>query len=277
MITIIIPTFNSNDKLKRLLKTIPFDNKFQVIVIDDFGDESAKVLKPDFPEVDFYLNENNKGAGGARNTGLKYATGDYVLFADADDKFITEELRDIPLTINEKSDVIFFLPDSFLESNEDMQGIRHKKYKWLIERYRYGEQIIRYQFYVPWSKLIKLDLLRKHKIIFDEIMYSNDVMFSLQVGVLASKIEVRERTLYLVEDGGGSLTKNRSEGSLMMRLTVLWRYNDFLQSNGLSDMQVTCLPLLFKLFKLSPAKAIKYAIKILLSKQPLLIDYRYRK
>ena len=91
--TIIIPHKNISTLLQRCLNSIPERPDVQVIVVDDNSDP-AVVDFENFPGKDrknteIYLTKEGKGAGYARNVGLRHAKGEWLLFADADD-FYTE-------------------------------------------------------------------------------------------------------------------------------------------------------------------------------------------
>ncbi|MDR2791812.1 MAG: glycosyltransferase family 2 protein, partial [Tannerellaceae bacterium] len=91
--SVIIPHKNIPDLLQRCLDSIPRRKDIQIIVVDDDSDED-KVDFSRFPclddeHVETYLTKESKGAGYARNIGLTYAKGEWLLFADADD-FFTE-------------------------------------------------------------------------------------------------------------------------------------------------------------------------------------------
>ena len=89
-ISIIIPTRNRQEKIKRCLQAItnqtyPRD-RFEVIVVDDGGDAPLTALMQPFREhVQLRLIEQkNSGPAGARNTGAKHAAGTLLVFTDDD-------------------------------------------------------------------------------------------------------------------------------------------------------------------------------------------------
>lgn len=84
--SIIIPHKNSTVLLERCLKSIPCRKDVQVIVVDDNSEnqEELNAVVGGFSQVELILTQGG-GAGHARNEGLKYIRGKWVLFADADD------------------------------------------------------------------------------------------------------------------------------------------------------------------------------------------------
>lgn len=85
-LSIIIPTYNRNEKLLKLLNILNMQitDEVEVIVIDDHSDNE---LKLDFPKCLKYirLKENSGGASVPRNVGLDNANGEYIAFIDVDD------------------------------------------------------------------------------------------------------------------------------------------------------------------------------------------------
>lgn len=88
-ISIIVPVYNVEKYLKVCLDSIKNQtyNNFEVIMINDGStDKSKKICEEYTKDARFILiNQNNQGLSGARNTGLKNITGEYVLFIDSDD------------------------------------------------------------------------------------------------------------------------------------------------------------------------------------------------
>lgn len=98
-ISIIIPTFNLENKIERTFDSIKnqtFDFKdIEIIFVDDNSKDNT--LKNINNLADTYENvlvfktdENSRYAGKPRNIGLEYATSDYVLFLDGDDELLRD-------------------------------------------------------------------------------------------------------------------------------------------------------------------------------------------
>ena len=85
-LSIIIPHKNSTILLKRLLLSlVDVCSVSQIIVVDDHSNEGEqKKLLSLKTQFNFELYENQGyGAGAARNEGLRQATGQWIMFADA--------------------------------------------------------------------------------------------------------------------------------------------------------------------------------------------------
>lgn len=92
-ISIIIPVYNVEKYLEECLdsavsQTIP---QKEILCIDDGSSDSSYLIlqryQQKYPCIRIFRQEN-KGAGEARNVGLKHAEGKYVSFLDADDLYI---------------------------------------------------------------------------------------------------------------------------------------------------------------------------------------------
>ncbi|MRH99169.1 glycosyltransferase [Kriegella sp. EG-1] len=237
-VSVIIPHYNSKDSLVVLLNSIPNENWIETIVVDDNSDFDIFTLVKAFRTVLFYkLNKLKKGAGAARNKGLKHATGDFVMFADSDDYFTINAFKIIENQIKKNKEVVYFKSTSiYLDSGEVSN--RHLNICFIIEDFKKNkEKEIFFKFYEPVSKLIDRTFISKYNINFEEIVASNDVLFSLQVAYYSSKISVCNKEIYVITDSENSLTKQKSEIILDCRFLAMTRYNEFLISKGLHEYQ----------------------------------------
>lgn len=93
-ISVVIPTYNRRDLLKRALLSVLAQTSLptDIIVIDDGStDDTAAMVRAEFPAVRYYYQEN-QGVSSARNTGIQQATGDWIAFLDSDDEWLPEKL-----------------------------------------------------------------------------------------------------------------------------------------------------------------------------------------
>ena len=239
-ISIIIPYYNNIDGLERLLLSIGFHDNIEVIIVNDYSnknnDKYYKLRKKYTALNSFIFYDNNtkkKGAGVARNIGLENATGKWLLFADSDDFFTNDWYNILCEYLNTDIDIIFFSP--ICNNNFYIVNNRAIKYKNIIYNYLNNtsckELELRYFFDVPWSKLIRKELVDKNNIRFDETLYSNDVMFSTKIGYYAKNIVASIKEFYCVSvDNSNSLTKIKTLESFNIRSMVDLNKHKFLYS-----------------------------------------------
>lgn len=239
-LSIIVPHYNNPDLLDNLLKTIPDYPQIEVIVVDDHSTAKLEELsqceqKYVNRNIVFYENDlGKKGAGAARNTGIRQAVGEYLLFADADDWFLPDFWDSVKEAMADGTDLIYFAPTSQMTNGE--KSSRHSHYAELVNDYltdpsRQHELRIRYLYYSPWSKLIKRSVVLGHCINFDEVQFSNDIMFSVQIGHFAQSIKASAKVIYCILEHEGSLTTFKDKRSLKLRDKVYNRFYFYLRKN----------------------------------------------
>lgn len=89
-ISVIVPVYKVEAFLERCVKSILNQSytDLEVVLIDDGSPDNCPIICDSLAERDdriIVVHQNNKGLAGARNTGLEYATGEYVGFVDSDD------------------------------------------------------------------------------------------------------------------------------------------------------------------------------------------------
>lgn len=88
-ISVIVPVYNAETTIKRCILSITGgDRNVEVIVVDDGSTDATYDIVEKLVSIDkrvILLKQNNQGPGGARQTGLKKATGKYVAWCDSDD------------------------------------------------------------------------------------------------------------------------------------------------------------------------------------------------
>jgi len=96
-ISVIIPTYNRADKLKRAVDSVlnqTYQN-FEIIIIDDNSQDNTRSVVKNFKDdrIRYFRNKKNLGGAGARNVGIRKAKYKYLAFLDDDDEWLYEKLE----------------------------------------------------------------------------------------------------------------------------------------------------------------------------------------
>ena len=262
--TVIIPHYNNFDGIVRLFSSINKKNDIEIIVVDDNSNfESFSKLKEcvenESLNITLLLNDSGiKGAGAARNIGLKKAVGKYLLFCDADDYFVENAFDLIDSKINSDDfDIYYFKPTSKCLITGELSD-RHLPYSKLIDDFlKENNQNIRYKYYVPWSKIYLREYIVDNDFKFDQVIASNDVMFSLTSAIKA-RILASDETFYCVTRGVGTLTVNFSKKVLSSRLMVSLAESKYIYNNNIDIEKDSA----FSLMKKSKFNLSTYELKL---------------
>lgn len=96
MISVIIPLYNKESIIERSLQSVlsqDYDD-FEVVVVNDGStDRSAEIVKDIHDSRVTLIEQENGGPSKARNTGVKHAKGEWVVFLDADDELLPGALK----------------------------------------------------------------------------------------------------------------------------------------------------------------------------------------
>ena len=190
-VTIIIPTFNRCDLLKRALDSVynqVFSN-YEVIVIDDGStDKTAEMLQHGFPRVR-YCFQQNKGVSSSRNKGLSLAKGDWVAFLDSDDEWIAQKLEKQIYALKNKPEYkVCHTEEIWIRHGIHVnQKVKHKKSGgWIFP------QCLPLCVMSPSSILI-------HRSVFDEVGEFNSLLPACEDYDLWLRITAKYPVLYLDE------------------------------------------------------------------------------
>jgi glycosyltransferase involved in cell wall biosynthesis len=225
--SIIIPHYNDHVRLERLIKSIPYARQdLEVIIVDDCSPYQL-VDKLDVgirDKVKIHSTTRNSGAGAARNIGLLKATADWVLFADSDDYFVSGLFDALDKVLVTEMDVVFFrattrCATSGKQLSKNSKILGPVDDACLLLTTEAAEQV-KINHVVPWGKVFRKSFIDENEIRFDEVRYSNDVMFSLRCNFLADNVYFLNYMGYVGEPRQGSLTDTLNEQSFWTRFCV---------------------------------------------------------
>lgn len=248
-VSIIMPVYNSQLYLNETINSIvnqSFDN-FELICIDDGStDDSLKILK-EYERNDSrikIISQKNKGAGAARNIGLKSSLGEYILFIDSDDYITDEFLKKAynNITSNDSDMVIYKIGE--IENNKKVKNQPYFPFDKTFENadfnnftfnYKPIKRFVLNEYFAPWTKFYRKEFLKSHAdFLFDEELPYEDILFHIKTMLRASKISFVPDYLYYYRlDTIGSCTSNDDDHGEIFK--VVDQVGEFLRDENRFD------------------------------------------
>lgn len=214
-VSIIIPSHNDENYIKRCLKSISDQifTDFEVIIVDSSFLDNTRTIIREYIKDDnrFSLIELEKGLYNSRsvslkrNIGIDKAKGEYILFVDADD-YIDEKLLEDVLAYTKENDLDichfdFIMVDDKENIIKECVGgftreiISYNKdnYIYNLLNYMVNKKGVNY----AWNKLFKESIIKEHNLRFKEDLYmSEDIMFNYEILKSANKVGVLDKSYY---------------------------------------------------------------------------------
>jgi len=249
--------------------SIPERDDVQVIVVDDNSDVDKKPELREHKNLQVVLLDATqaKGAGRARNLGLKCAMGNWLIFADSDD-FFSEEISGLLDKYKDSdSDIIYFKVEGRNSDTLELvsRGMEYNRFldKFKTKQTKISEDMLKYSHVIPWCKIIRRSLVSDNNIKFEEVKYSNDVMFVTHVAHCANKIEVSDVVAYNVTVRSGSLMTQQTSDSRRCRHDVSMRRLRFLWDNQKWSMMHPIMVTLIVILKKYGISELKVYVEIM--------------
>ena len=222
------------------LESIPNRPDLQVVVVDDASDEktieSLNSLEKIFPKVEFVYSNQNGYGGKARNIGLSYALGDYIIFSDTDDTFTADFNKVLDDYKDTQLDLVFFKTNMLDSETHNPTPKEHHLNEyidlWATDPKK-AELYLRYMFGEPWCKMVKRQVILENNIRFDETRINNDTTFSYLVGHYSKSIAVDQRAIYNYMVRTGSTSRQKDKERYYIKIYVFGRSELFFRQHNI--------------------------------------------
>lgn len=207
-VNIIVPVYNVEKYLDECICSILNQtfSQIRLIMVNDGSKDSSLSICEKWKQKDnriIVIDQVNQGVSSARNTGLKYAQGKYVLFVDADD--VLDETVVEELVRNYESGyavgiAVDCFDTSMREVAKSLSDTVKCTYRQLMDR-RNG--------YFCWGILYDYDLINNNKLSFcEELSNLEDVVWNIQYGMYIDNAKIVNICFYHYRIREGSITMN---------------------------------------------------------------------
>lgn len=216
MISIIIPVYQVEKYLKNCLESVLWQDysDYEIIIVDDGSTDGsgaiADAYAAEYPGKITVIHQANMGLGGARNTGIEQAKGEFLFFLDSDDTISAHALKVLAQHTNDPTvDIIIF---DFLRIDERGKVLGRQSENLPLERIFTLEDTRSVLHANPSAvnKLFRAYLFKETQLRFPAGLWFEDLATIPMLYTHAKGIRYIQEPLYLYLQREGSIMKNRN-------------------------------------------------------------------
>lgn len=219
LVSVIIPVYNCEQYLDKCIDNIlkqTYQNLQIIFVNDGSTDNSFDILtKVSDSRVEVYSKKNG-GASSARNFGLKYRKGKYILFVDSDDYLKEDAVEKLVQRAEQtQAECVYYEAENFTEDKNmkvKQNGLSHCIQYPDSNGNQLIEMILQNKNYhaVPFLYFAKSELYDKG-LCFEEGIMFEDELFSFNLLRMCSKVTCLKEKLYFRNVRPGSVMTSKGK------------------------------------------------------------------
>lgn len=238
LLSIVIPVYNVEAYLRQCLDSVLKSDGAQnceVILVNDGSTDSSPEICREYTEQ--YgnvrlVNQPNQGLSEARNTGIRHATGKYILFLDSDDFLYEGSLKYILSNIEGSTTDIFLGraykyyqdTDTYRLSQKDYVPLAGKKPAEAFLTLISGNDF----WFAAWLVIIEREFLLSHNLFFMKGIYHEDELWVPSVFMTAATIGFMNKGFYCYRlNRAGSIVSKPNIKLLFDKLIVGEKLEEF--------------------------------------------------
>lgn len=198
-VSIIIPLYKSAKYMVKMVDSILNQtySDIELILVDDESPDESGVIADDYAAKDNrvkVIHQKNQGCCGARNSGLRVATGKYIMLADGDD-WLEPDCVEYLVSLAEKNDCQMSMTDAIFTTRDRIQNKVDDIRIWSKEQATCG--ILYAEIPIgPWNKLYSAEIIRNNNLSFSVPWFGEGLYFSVMNAQLSNKVAVGHRKIY---------------------------------------------------------------------------------
>lgn len=242
LLSVVVPMYNASKYLSSMKRSIEYcsHSNIEFILIDDGSkDDTYSECKKYFHDnknVKIFHN-NNHGVSYTRNYGVNKASGEYLMFWDADDILDKNWDECVIKAIEENidCDMIFFCKNN--------STCYPKKKDLVTSLIGVSKEFDNNYLAAPWSKVFNRNFIVNNNIKFNEkIIHGEDLLFNIEAILLSEKRKIINNSFYLYYINVNSVTHNFDNRFLDSNQKYIENLESLLKKNNLeTDIIKKCI------------------------------------
>ena len=241
MVSIVVPVYCVEDYITKCLISITNSTykDFEVICVNDCSHDNSSLLIKEMQKIDKRIriidNYCNKGLGGARNTGIDAAKGEYILFVDADDQIDSRFIEKMVFYLKYADSVVCGMQLNYTVSGDCLYhstliNDTQNHFYYDIEH----DKTILVNFWPSAvNKIYKTDIIRKYAIRYKEkILYEDHTFYYEYFSYIKSFVYLDEPLYIYNKERVGSITTTSIGRETEIFKVLDWIKDIFLRTLG---------------------------------------------
>lgn len=227
--SIVIPVYNVEKYLRECVDSILSQTftDYEIILVDDGSPDRCPLICDEYITKDNrvkVIHQKNSGLACARNVGIRYAVGEYLICIDSDDYLKNKDvLQKIADKTVYNTDVILYGFQKFFESSESFGYSEIPLLKGKNSTLEMLHLLLATNTYcgTAWTKAVRLELLRKNNIEFRPGMISEDIDWYLNLLCYAKSFDSINEVGIIYRQRATSISHSPKIQSLADNLWIL--------------------------------------------------------
>ncbi len=205
-ISYIVPFYNGQDCIQNCLNSIYAiglpEYEFEVIVVDDKSPVAAENVLSNFvsqhSNIRIIRHDVNKRQGGAKNTGIRFAKGQYIAFADQDDTIIPSNTHEaLFFALQNDVDMLACQYDILKEDGQVRHDGISKGDGMIVTGKEFCENYFMTGYNLaPWANLYKREFLLRINHPYEENVVMEDSDWIAWHWIHAEKVGIFNKPIY---------------------------------------------------------------------------------
>lgn len=216
LVSVVIPIYNVKKYLEKCVASVLNQEyrNIEVVLVDDGSTDGSGELCDLYASRDkriVVLHNTNSGPSAARNSGIKAAAGDYILFVDSDDYIAPQLISTVVKKAAEtNADIVMFNAESVDENGGHIEYFNAFQNEFNSDFLNMPQVLL--SLPALWNKLYRRELFMNNNVFIPEnICIGEDFTVNTQLLSLSRKTDYCNEALYYYVQHGNSLISGTFE------------------------------------------------------------------